>query len=579
MIGKVPASEWPSRDAVTKGIVGIVAMVLFGIAAVSGGHAQEGDLLLEGDLLRDDGAMPLEGGLLGEPQADEPAAEAEPDAETVRSRAAKEHAALFMEDRYPSATTCKTCHERHYREWSVSQHAYAQLSPVYMAMQRISNQRTSGTTGDFCIRCHTPIGMNLGEPVSMNNFDRHPTSREGVTCVVCHRVSQAYGKVSGRIGIDQGGLVAPVRGPRGDEELERVLENRDTYRVVTDPDAQGREIHRDVERFFQLVQPGFCGTCHDVTLPNGFRQEEAFSEFKASPAALQRDGGPLGAACQDCHMGKEQGRVSGYHFGPAAEIGGVETKPRKLTNHYFAGPDHSIVHPGIFPHNVEAARMATLREWVEFDYEAGWGTDAFENNIPEDQTFPERWQSIDDRYDARAILDEQEELLAWARQERLEVLRNGYLLGDVVLTKADRAGIAFSVEVKSGTTGHNVPTGFIAERLVYLRVTVLDPDGIAVFLSGDLDVNGDLRDSHSLLVLSGDVERDDQLFNLQSHFITLNNRGGDREQILPAPYSLDVLPFVRPATNASILAGRPTATRIQRKGIEPLGDANFIVDG
>ena len=40
------------------------------------------------------------------------------------------HGALFIADRYPSATECGGCHPRHYSEWSVSQHAYAQMSPV-----------------------------------------------------------------------------------------------------------------------------------------------------------------------------------------------------------------------------------------------------------------------------------------------------------------------------------------------------------------------------------------------------------------------------------------------------------------
>ena len=34
------------------------------------------------------------------------------------------------------------------------------------------------------MRCHTPVGMNLEEPTFMSNLDRHPTSREGITCVV-----------------------------------------------------------------------------------------------------------------------------------------------------------------------------------------------------------------------------------------------------------------------------------------------------------------------------------------------------------------------------------------------------------
>ena len=123
------------------------------------------------------------------------------------------HAALFAEDRFPSATTCAPCHADIYREWSVSSHAYAQLSPVFNAMQAKVTKLTNGTNGDFCIRCHTPVGMNLEEPTFMSNLDRHPTSREGVTCIVCHRQDQAFGKISGRLPLVEGSLYEPVFGP------------------------------------------------------------------------------------------------------------------------------------------------------------------------------------------------------------------------------------------------------------------------------------------------------------------------------------------------------------------------------
>ena len=117
----------------------------------------------------------------------------------------EEHERLFLENRYPSATTCATCHPSHYREWSASPHAYAQMSPIFNAFNGALLKLTNGTNGDFCIRCHTPVGMNLEEPEFMSNMDRHPTSREGVTCVVCHRVNREYGKLSGRLALAEGG--------------------------------------------------------------------------------------------------------------------------------------------------------------------------------------------------------------------------------------------------------------------------------------------------------------------------------------------------------------------------------------
>ena len=479
--------------------------------------------------------------------------------------AAAEHQQLFTENRYPSAATCRTCHPDHYREWSVSAHAYAQMSPVFNAMQATTAKLTNGTNGDFCIRCHTQVGMNMEEPIFMDNMDRHPSSREGITCVVCHRLENAYGKVSGRFALVEGDLVEPVYGPTGNAELKRVLSMPDTFKVVTNRDEPGRKIHNEAKKFQQLTQSGFCGACHDVTLMNGFRLEEAFSSFKTAPAAHK------GESCHDCHMATIPGRKSEFAFAPSAVVGGVATTPRKRTNHMFVGPDYSIIHPGIFPHNDKAAALATIREWLTFDHKAGWGTDAFEEAVAKDFKFPPRWTSVDDRYDARAILNDQFKLLDEAHIQRVAILREGYRLGDFEVRQANDKGLKFAVQVRNGTDGHAVPTGFDAERLVYLQVLVTDADGKVIFKSGDLDPNGDVRDLHSSYVHHGDLPLDKYLFSLQSRFITRNVRGGDREQVLPVNYSIDPLPIIRPEPFAATFTGRPGGARVQRRGLAPNG--------
>ncbi len=505
------------------------------------------------------------------------------------------HAELLLEDSFPSATTCAPCHPTHFQEWSISQHAYAQMSPIFNAMAGKILKLTNGTNGDFCIRCHTPVGMNLKEREFMSNIDRHPTSREGVTCIVCHRVNKAYGKLSGRLAIEQGDVTGPVYGPRGDDaELKRVIRDGG---VITDPDKAGRKIHGEVEKFFSLTVPGQCGSCHDVTLVNGFRLEEAFSEYKNSPASKN------GVTCQDCHMGLEPGRIladkddpqfesTNYAFGPAAKVGRLETEPRKLTNHLFSGPDYSVLPPSLFPFNVNAIKeesekddptaqgLATIREWLEFDWRAGWGTDDFEDTVDEDHVFPERWDSIDDRYDARDIIEANLALLEVSRTQRLKLLQNGYKLGEVEVKQADRKGIELKVEVRNGTDGHNVPTGFDGERLVWLFVQFHDAEGQLVHQSGDLDPNGDLRDLHSLYVHNHELPLDKQLFSLQSKFVTRNVRGGEREQVLAVNYSPSPLPFLRPEPLSTTLQGRPSGARKHKVGIRPLGSrwASYKVD-
>ncbi len=495
-------------------------------------------------------------------------------ADTLERWAGEAHRQVYSDERFPSANECATCHPDHFKEWSVSSHAYAQMSPVFNAMHGTILKITNGTNGDFCIRCHTPVGMNLGEPEFMSNMDRNPTSREGITCIVCHRLENAYGKVSGRLAIVEGDLFDPVFGPTGDEELNRVLESGE-YNVNTERGKAGRAIHTGAIEFAQIGESAFCGTCHDVNLVNGFRLEEAFSEYKATPASGD------GVSCQDCHMGKVPGVNAGYDEAPAAIVGGKPTQPRKRTNHLFAGPDYSIIHPGIFPHNVRAAEMASIREWLTFDVDAGWGTDEFEDNVAEDHEFPERWQFADDRYDARDILTENQELLAEAERQRLAVLRAGYVLGDVSVDRADVGGIKFKVEVRNATDGHNVPTGFDAERLVFLQVTVTDADGNVVFVSGDRDPNGDVRDLHSLYVHNGELKQDKYLFSLQSKFLVRMVRGGEREQVLALNYSPDPLPFLRPSTRSTILLARPVGARKHRQTIGALKSkwAKYAVKG
>ncbi len=484
------------------------------------------------------------------------------------------HEQIALEDRYPPAARCASCHPKQYREWSVSQHAYAQLSPVYMAMQSTINLKTSVSNGDFCLRCHNPVGTDIEEPLALTNLDRNPASREGVTCIVCHRVSQAYGKISGRLALDEGSLVAPVKGPQGDAGLQAVLADRETYRnLSTDPNnTRGKKVHAAVDHFFELTSSRFCASCHDVLLVNGFRLEEAFSDYKTSPA-IQR-----GVTCQDCHMGRVQGRDEGYEYGPAARIVNTDTPERKVTNHYFAGPDHSIIHPGIFPHKLNPPRnlrKKTLRDWILFDYAAGWGETGFEKQTAKNTRFPRAWRTTSHRKAARRLIVEQCETLDWAREQRLEVLRNGFVLGELDSSlKGDK--LRLSAIVSNGTDGHNVPTGFDAERIIFLEVDIKDSHGRQIYISGDRDPNGDLRDTHSLHVANGDIPLDKDLFNLQSKFLVKLARGGEREQVLAVNWSLSALPFIRPELRPSTLYGRPAGARKHRRVLKANGSRKAV---
>jgi Cytochrome c554 and c-prime len=549
-----------------------------GKAEENKGGALGGSLLGGGGLLQ---GAPAGGGTVftGEPpkppQAKPGAVAAVEKAEEKKEAAegAKEHAALYKVTDFPSALQCGVCHPKQFREWSVSQHAYAEISVVFHAMQHTINDRVNGSNGDFCARCHSAVAGYLGESPDAAVLQRHPVSREGVTCISCHRISNAYNKVSGRLAFHPGEITKPVYGPFTDAEVKRVIKDP-KYHVEPNPKKVGLHIHADAVYFAPIKSSTFCGQCHDVTLFNGFRLEEAFSEYRTGPSAA------AGITCQDCHMGKVQGKVSGFEFGPAAMINGVPTMPRPLTNHLFSGPDYPIVHPGLFPFDKRAQDLANVNQWPQFDYKAGWGTDAFEKHIPPGFKFPAHWQSVDDRYDAAKIVQEHLKLLEFHKEKRLEVLRNGFGLGAIRVETAGPSGIQFSVVVRNLTGGHNVPTGFTAERPIWLQVTITDPHGVVVFKSGDRDPNGDLREPDSEWVRAGRVPLDSQLFNLESKTLIRNLRGTEQQVVLPIPFPQTALPFIRPSTFSQILLGRPTVARDEKLSIEPLGYriADYSID-
>ena len=550
------------RKAPTNSVLFVLLASIFLLAGASANHIRfhhpvysqdpppapsvENDDLLDDDLLDD----PLE--------TVKPS-ENSPERQTVVDHSREEHEKIFANNDFPSANKCAKCHPNQYREWSVSQHAYSQLSPLMVSLQLALNKGTSSTTGDYCVRCHSPVGSDIGEPASLSNLDRQPISREGITCVVCHRMSAPY-----RDPVDRGDIFDSVKGAKGNGEMSRVLRDPKTYKVNTERDDVGRAIHAEIEKFPEIEDPTFCGSCHEVFTPNGFRVHEVLSEYRNSPAAAQ------GISCNDCHMGKEEGIATGYRQGPAAVVGGEETSDRKLTNHFFAGPDYSLIHPGIFPINKRAQDYKSISQWLLFDVDIGWGTDQFENECPEDFPFPEAWDSIDDRYEAREIIDEQLELLDWATQQRLQALQRGFGLSEIRITSASEQGIDFELDVKNLSSGHNLPADKLG-RLFVLQVEVQDSQGELVFISGDRDPNGDVRDGFSLYVRNGEIPLDEQLFNLQSKVLVRNLRGGEQEQVLTTNKSGSAIPFIRPASRPNNIYGHPKNLRKHRQGIEPLG--------
>ena len=304
---------------------------------------------------------------------------------------------------FPTAAQCGECHKQIYDEWSSSQHAYASISPMFHAFEQRFQDLTQGTVGTFCVRCHQQVGTQLGEKRETPLWERAQISREGVTCITCHRVKGQYGKVNGERRVEPGKIYEPVYGTGENSVLQKVLKNKDTYSVKTSPNGRGQDIHNGMMTNPQLKKSEFCVSCHQVAVNLGIKLEIVWDQFRDSPARK------AGVTCQDCHMGKVPGKPDGYATGPSAVVGGREINPgRRHTNHAFIGPGYSIAHPGIFPHNVKA-QAYSIKDWLKYDWRAGWGTPEFEDKVAAGTIkvdFPKAWADSIDREDARVVLDE-----------------------------------------------------------------------------------------------------------------------------------------------------------------------------
>jgi Cytochrome c554 and c-prime len=482
---------------------------------------------------------------------------------------------------YPTAAQCGECHKQIYDEWSSSQHAYASISPMFHAFEQKFQELTKGTVGTFCVRCHQQVGTQLGENREKPLWAMSQISREGVSCITCHRVKEQYNKVNGERRVEPGKIFDPVYGTGEKSVIKDIIADKETYSVKTSKDGRGLDIHNGMMTNPQLSKSEFCVSCHQVAVNLGIKLEIVWDQYRDSPARK------AGVSCQDCHMGKVPGKPEGYATAPSAVVGGKEINPgRKHADHRFIGPGYSIAHPGIFPHNVKAQTI-TMKDWLEFDWRAGWGSPEFEDKVAVGKVkvaFPKRWADALDREDARQILDENLAKLDVRDKIRKQVMENGAQVDGPFIESDPKVGntLAFSYNIKNVNSGHNLPSGSLgAQPQLWVNVALVDPEGKNVWESGYVDSNGDLADLHSLEVAAGRIKTDQQLVNFQTKFLTTNVKGTDREMYLPVNFDIDPLPHLRPPQIPTTVLNHPPLVRMENHSLPPLGEkqAKYQVPG
>ena len=494
------------------------------------------------------------------------------------------HLEILKQSQYPSAALCGRCHPRIFSEWASSNHAYASISPMFHKFEQAVNALTSGTMGSFCVRCHQTVGTQIGEPRESPLWERSLVAREGITCITCHRVNQSFFKVNGERHVQPGSIYEPVYNTGNAPGVAEVISERDFYKISTSPEEEGYPIHAGAKVFETIGQSEFCVSCHQVAVNIGIKLEVVWEQYRDSPAHAR------GVTCQECHMGKIPGEAKGFDTGPVAIVNGrvVGDVNRKHSNHAFYGPGYPIAHPGLFPFNTRALKWS-VKEWLTFNYREPWGMpdweDEIEQGLIEAPEFPEIWANRKVREEARYIIGQNEKLLENKRLDRLAVMENGSRIDGPFFDKGTpEAGkdLSFRYRITNVDEGHNLPSGSLgAQPEIWLNVVLTDPDGERVFESGYVDKYGDMVDLHSIELAEGTIEHDDQLFNLQTKFLTTNIKGTDREMYLPVNFDIDQLPMLRPAGQPTTVMNHPPFARMEGRSIPPLSyrDAKYKVSG
>jgi len=501
------------------------------------------------------------------------------------------HAWEDANKQYPSARMCGKCHPNQFKQWSVSSHAYASVSPMFNKFEGALNTFASGTVNYFCVRCHASVGTSLGELRSIAWWDRAPAAKEGITCVTCHRVGEAYGKSNGARRITPGSIHEAVFGPFDSMGGLQAISDAQKYGILVDPDESDRPADPDGKQWIRmhqtaiqsnvLKQAEFCVPCHQVAVYAGIKLETVWEEYRASPAAKKN------ITCQQCHMSTYPGQNVGFGTGAAANVNGsIMRNNRPLTDHTFVGPGYPISHPGLFPFGLEESPFDPQR-WLKFDYRAQWGSEDFENKVtasPGSYTFPPEWQNAADRKQAWQII--QENYARWNERKELRKklmdkacsLEGPFFEGRA----APGQDLEFSYKIKNLNEGHNLPSGSLgAQPELWLNVALIDPDGERVWESGYMDKYGDVADFQAKGVQEGTTPLDPDLFNMQAKFITTNVKGTDREMYLPVQFDVDQRPLIRPGGAPNSVLNHPPFVRMEKRSIPPLATrvAKYHVPG
>lgn len=165
--------------------------------------------------------------------------------------------ALMMDD------YCLRCHADVHRAWSQSAHRFSSFNnPVYRASVRETRATALQRDGHaaavrWCAGCHDPVPLLSGALDGVFDDVSHPTAHAGITCVVCHAVSDVP-SAAGNGGYT---ITLPQHYPFATSRSE-TLQWLSGQLVRAKPDFHRRSFLKPLHQTAE-----FCAACHKVSIP------------------------------------------------------------------------------------------------------------------------------------------------------------------------------------------------------------------------------------------------------------------------------------------------------------------------
>ncbi|MFQ5653452.1 MAG: multiheme c-type cytochrome, partial [Planctomycetota bacterium] len=188
------------------------------------------------------------------------------------------------------------CHEQILKEWLPSAHRYSSMDLAFQAVQHLMAENEGPESTRYCAGCHDPIALFSGSKNLYNEDLSSFGADEGISCLVCHSITQADVKGNANYTLER---PVPYAFALHDGPAAAFLSR---FLVRSYPDYHVSSYKRELYK-----TPEFCGACHkqfidqEINKVGWVQLQNQYDNWKASLWNRSEDPAKK-ITCNECHM-------------------------------------------------------------------------------------------------------------------------------------------------------------------------------------------------------------------------------------------------------------------------------------